>query len=80
MADADTDPWREGIHEAIQANQPRGRDAILTGWALVAEWMDHDGERWLTKGHSPSVAGWAANGMHHEALYGDWPHPEGDGD
>ena len=39
---------RDFIHEAIQAHAPRGEDAVLTGWALVCEWMDHDGERWLS--------------------------------
>jgi hypothetical protein len=77
MADH-SDPAREAIHAAIQANAPRGEDAVLTGWALVAEWMDHDGERWLTKSHAPTVAQWAASGMHHEALYGRWPEPSDD--
>jgi hypothetical protein len=46
---------------------------------IVAEWIDHDGERWLTKGHAASTAPWAANGMHHEALHGQWPAPDGGG-
>jgi hypothetical protein len=67
------DPARDAVHEAIQAHAPRGQDAVLTGWSLVAEWMDHDGERWLSKAHAASTPTWSANGMHHEALYGDWP-------
>jgi hypothetical protein len=46
---------------------------VLTGWVLVAEWMDHQGERWLSKGHAASTPAWAAKGMHHEALFGEWP-------
>ena len=69
---ADPDP-RDAIHEAIQKHAPRGQDAILTGWVLVAEWIDHEGERWLSKAHAASTANWTARGMHHEALYGDWP-------
>ena len=69
-----SDPSREAIHEAIQKHMPTGDNAVLTGWAVVAEWMDHDGERWLSKGHSASLAAWTANGMWHEAIYGVWPH------
>jgi hypothetical protein len=74
---ADPDP-RDAIHDAIQKHAPRGQDAILTGWALVAEWIDHEGERWLSKAHSASTSPWSAGGMHHEALYGRWPDPEDD--
>jgi hypothetical protein len=67
-----TDPAREAIHEAIQKHAPRGEDALLTGWVFVAEWVDHDGERWLSKAAAASTSNWAANGMHHEAIWGDW--------
>ena len=77
MAD-DSDPERDAIHEAIQRNMQRGRDAVLTGWALVAEWIDHDGERWLSQGRAASTPQWTARGMFHEVLYGEWPDPEGD--
>lgn len=71
----DSDPGRDAIHDAIQANARLGKEdgAILTGWALVTEWMDPQGGRWLSKGHSAGTTKWAANGMLHEALYGDWP-------
>ena len=68
----DGDEAREAIHAAIQEHAPKGQDAILTGWALVTEWMDHDGERWLSRSHAAHTPSWAASGMHHEALYGDW--------
>ena len=68
----DADP-RDAIHAAIQAHAPRGEDAVLTGWAIECEWMDHDGERWLSKTHAPATAQWAARGMHHEASFGTWP-------
>jgi hypothetical protein len=67
------DPAREAIHEAIQQNAPIGKHAVLTGWAVVAEWMDEDGERWLSRAHAASTTIWSANGMHHEALHGEWP-------
>ena len=70
-----SDPRREAIHAAIQASGPEfdHGHAVLTGWALVAEWMDEDGERWLSEAHAPATTSWAAGGMYHEALYGDWP-------
>jgi hypothetical protein len=71
-----SDPARDAIHAAIQQHAPKGSEAVLTGWALVAEWMDHDGERWLSRAHSSSLPKWAANGMYHEAIYGDWPDPD----
>lgn len=69
----ESDPGREAVHEAIQRHAPRGEDALLTGWVLVAEWVDHDGGRWLSKAHAASTPSWTADGMLHAALYGDWP-------
>lgn len=67
------DPARDALHNAIQEHAPIGSEALLTGWVLVAEWVDHDGERWITKAHAASTSAWAAKGMHHEALHGKWP-------
>jgi hypothetical protein len=75
MAD-ESDPKRDAIHEAIQQNARTAEDgAVLTGWVLIAEWMDEDGERWLSKGHAAHTAHWSAKGMLHEALFGEWPDP-----
>lgn len=68
----DSDGARDAIHEAIQRHAPKGREAILTGWVMVTEWVDRDGERWLSRARAAATTSWAANGMHHEALYGDW--------
>lgn len=67
-----SDAKRDAIHEAIQANGTV-EGGMLTGWALVSEWMDQDGERWLARAHSASTASWEAKGMWHDALHGDWP-------
>jgi hypothetical protein len=72
MADGG-DNARDAIHDAIQHHAPLGSEALLTGWVLVAEWMDPHGERWLSKAHAASTSDWAAKGMHHEALHGKWP-------
>lgn len=72
----ESDEKRDRIHEVLQEVGPANmgdRAAVLTGWAIVTEWMDQDGGRWLTKAHSASIPGWTASGLHHEALYGDWP-------
>lgn len=66
-------PARDAIHEALQEHMPKGQDAILTGWVVVAEWVGRDGIRYLSKAHSASTTTWAANGMYHDALHGDWP-------
>lgn len=71
-----SDPRRDKIHATIQELGPadmEGKAAVLTGWAIICDWMDEDGERWLSKAHSANIPGWIASGYHHEALYGDWP-------
>ena len=72
-----SDPARDAIHEAIQQNATLAEEAILTGWVLVAEWVDHSGQRWLSKAHAASTTDWTARGMHHEALHGEWPSDDG---
>ena len=72
------DDPRDAIHESIQENAPLGSEALLTGWALVCEWIDHGGKRWLTKAFAPSTSQWAAEGMWFEALHGTWPGPASD--
>jgi hypothetical protein len=68
-----SDAQRDAIHTVIQKNGPLEGAALLTGWAVVAEWMDGEGERWATKTRSASITEWHAKGLHHEALYGEWP-------
>ncbi len=70
----DSDPRRDALHDFLQQQGPVDidRPAILTGWVVVAEWMDDGGKRWLSRGWSSSKAKWDADGMMHEALYGSW--------
>lgn len=77
----DSDDHRDAIHATIQERGPSAAfdgAAVLVGWALVCEWMDESGDRWLSKCHSSSIAYWTAGGMHHEALHGQWPDDEDD--
>jgi len=78
----DSDPRRDAIHEKLQELGPAGLEkaAVLTGFVVVCEWMDETGEKWLSKCHSASLPIWAADGLHHEALYGKWPSSEDDHD
>ncbi len=74
---------RKRIHEAIQDTNDSNREleeAVLIGWALVAEWSDPEGERWLSTA-SGSGSGedsppfWQTRGYLHEALQ-NWPSSE----
>lgn len=76
----ESDERRDTLHNFLQEQGPANLDkpAVLVGWAIVADWMDESGERWVTKAHSASIPVWSANGLHHEALYGNWPEHEHD--
>jgi hypothetical protein len=39
---------------------------------VLAEWMDKDGERYLSHCRSASTTAWTARGMMHDVLHGDW--------
>lgn len=64
----------EKVNAFLQELGPGGikDSAVLTGWVLVAEWMDEEGEKWISKGCADNLTTWAANGFLHEALYGNW--------
>lgn len=62
------------VHAALQALPPTDADVsghVLTGWVAVTEWMDADGDRWLTFGRCPSTTSWAGRGMLAAALDDD---------
>lgn len=73
---------REHIHHVLaeEGSKAIDRPAFLTGWTVVCEWQDSNGERWLSKSYSDSLARWHADGMLHEALYGNWPEDDEDDD
>lgn len=74
MAD-DSDPRRDAVDAFLRGQGPIDIDspATLTGWVIVSEWMDDDGDRWLSRGWAASKAKWEVDGMLHEVLYGNWP-------
>lgn len=81
MAD-ESDPRRDALHHFLQEQGPAEIDkqAVLVGWVVVQDWMDEDGDRWLTRAHSASIPTWVAAGLHHEALNGNWPDRDSDDD
>jgi hypothetical protein len=71
----DGDPRREktrAFFQELGPPDPEDAGAILTGWVVVQEWMNPNGEKSLVRGWDHSLTRWSANGMMHEALYGDW--------
>lgn len=78
MSAGESDPGRDAIHEAIQAHGPgfEAGGAVLTGWVLAAEWMDENGERWISRCWAAHTSEWTAKGMMHQVLFGAWPQDE----
>lgn len=76
MADAEREALAVAIRDTCSGpmSQNVNGTALLTGYVLVAEWMDESGERWLSRIDGPpgAVTGWHRDGMLHEALYGEW--------
>ena len=69
MADT-SDAVRDAIHAAIQEHAVKELDkpAVLVGWAMVCDWSDSDGERWLSRGYSSSLPVWFAEALFREGL------------
>jgi hypothetical protein len=65
---------REIIEGAIGSTGPQALhgEGMLTGWVLVAEWMDTQGERWLSKFASEGSTQWQIQGYMHHSLYESW--------
>ena len=71
---------RQQLHDAIQGTtggSSQLEDTVLVGWVLVAEWMDGDGERWLSNlsgcnGGESSPPSWQAQGYLHNTLHEGW--------
>lgn len=72
------DERRDALHGFMQEQgvvDPEASGALLVGWVVVQAWVDPDGGRWLTKAHAAELPAWGADGLHHQALYGDWSEP-----
>jgi hypothetical protein len=69
------------IHEALERAKPRaiqGLTSVLTGWVVVAEYMDADGDKWLSRFQSEGMTTWSRAGLLHEGLQGStWDADDG---
>lgn len=77
MSEAST--AREQLFEAIQATAVTDDDiesSVLTGFLVVAEWTDPEGERWLSKisgDHAGRLPAWRERGFAAEVMHDWWP-------
>lgn len=58
----------EAIHQFREALDNLGKflhydGAILTGWALVCEWMDGEGDVWMSAHADKDTPPWRAHGL-----------------
>lgn len=49
-----------------------GHAVMLSTYVCVIEWMDDDGQHWLSRIDGPGMTSWKRSGMLHDALHGDW--------
>lgn len=69
MADPDTEYLQNVLAKVPPVGAPWREGAVLTGWVVITEWMDTDGEKWLSFNRAEATAPWAAKGMCWEALH-----------
>ena len=65
----------ESFVEAFQ-NAAEMDDAVLVSYALVCEWVDTDGKRWLTRVDADAsgnrLSAWTRQGLLFNALHTPW--------
>lgn len=82
--DTDSPTARKEIHEAIAASRDGElEEAVLVNAIVVAEWVDLDGNRWIsriatTEGGDRTPPAWTSEGLLHHALFADWTGEDGD--
>lgn len=52
--------------------------AMLTGWVLACEWMDADGDYWMSSHTDENTPPWRARGLIGSVLEGDISQPLGE--
>ncbi len=63
---------RGDIDNALAKHPPHERtDSMTTGWVIVAEFMDSDGKKWLSRADSQGMTQWLREGMLWDALNSD---------
>ncbi len=50
------------------------RDGVsLGGWVVMAEWLEPDGQKFLTRLVAEGTSPWQVKGYLHEGLHSTWP-------
>jgi len=67
---------RQEIADALQESQPEDFEGLLLGFVAVVEWVDLEGQRWLTRtdgnASGDPITAWQREGYLHNALNTDW--------
>jgi hypothetical protein len=63
---------QDHLQSCISAAPPKG-NVKLGGYVVMAEWVENDGQKLLTRLIGDSTSSWAAKGYLHEGLYSTWP-------
>lgn len=69
----ETKAMHNALSDVLRAHPPELADAeaILVGYVMVTEWMDAEGDRWLSSTETPGMASWHRDGILHHRL-NDW--------
>jgi hypothetical protein len=63
---------QQHIAESVSVVPPKP-GLTLGGWVLMAEWIEADGQKLLTRLVSDRSSAWLIKGFLHEGLYTEWP-------
>lgn len=59
----------EELRSVLNDLQDQLDGQYCTGWLVITEWMDSEGQRVLAARKSESLTDWTAGGMLHHVLY-----------
>lgn len=76
--DPDVRQDQDRVAVALQQCNPHSmpEGSLLTGWVVVAEFMDPNGEKWLTRLSHPGSSVWTTDGLLHYGLHKMGTEPE----
>jgi hypothetical protein len=65
-------PEQMAIDRSLGTVVPR-TGVTLGGWVVMAEWVEPDGQKFLTRLVSDGTSPWQVKGYLHEGLFSRWP-------
>jgi hypothetical protein len=65
-------PEQLAIDQSLGTVAPRA-GVTLGGWVVMAEWVEPDGQKFLTRLVAQGTSPWQVKGYLHEGLYSRWP-------